>query len=75
MTIDELLKSKYAEKFEIESAKYREGLLQIHTPQYIGIDVSKGCEITEFDRYIWINTKSIALTLYYESHTTHSVIF
>jgi hypothetical protein len=75
MTIEQLLKSKYAEQFNIEYATFREGLLQIHTPQYIGIDVSKECKITEHDSFIMINTKSISLTLYYNTKTTHSVIF
>ena len=74
MTVDELLKSKYAQNFDLKYGVAREGVLFINKPEFISIDLSGDHKIEEHKHFLFIITKSASLTLYRESVTTHTTI-
>ena len=75
MTVEELIQSKYGQRFDLEYGALRPDILTIHFPQHISIDMSDEWEIKQFVGSVEIRTKTVTVTLYYLSTVTHTVIF
>jgi len=73
-TIEDLLNSEYAERFDIKISPYRDDVIHIYLPHMISFPI-KNIKITDNGGHIWIENMTFSLTLYKVSVSTHLTIF